>query len=157
MKTPGPTIPQQHMSPKPKSKASLDLAMVQLTIEDDTHGEMILVLKRYRGKIIIIDPATRSVRQAFSATTATPETGVAVADGFAILVDDPAYLPGIVALIDHTKPDGAVCALFPPDFADALGSAILQKASEFGITKIRVATVAFSSSRPSGLLIRSVG
>src|SRR2546430_546791 len=80
-KTPGPTIPQQRATPKPQSKAKLDLAMVQLTIEDDIHGEMILVLKRYGGKIVILDPVTRAVQQAFSASTAQPVSGVAVVDG----------------------------------------------------------------------------
>lgn len=155
-KTPGPAIAQQRATPKPQSKAKLDLAMVQLSIEDDIHGEMILVLKRYGGKIVILDPATRAVQQAFSASTAQPVSGVAVADGLAILVDDPAYLPDIVALVDHTKPDAAVCALFPPNFVDALGEAIQKKAAELRLTEIKAATVAFSASQRSGVLIRRV-
>jgi len=154
-KTPGPAIPQQRATPKPQSKGRLDLAMVQLTIEDDTRGEMIVVLKRYGGKIVILDPATRAVQVAFSVTTAMPVSGVAVTDGLAILVDDPNYLPDIVTLIDHTK-DAAVCALFPPDFAEVLGTAIQKKASELGVTEIKSATVAFSASQPSGVLIRHV-
>jgi len=154
-KTPDPAIPQQRATPKPQSKGRLDLAMVQLTIEDDTRGEMIVVLKRYGGNIVILDPATRAVQVAFSVTTAMPVSGVAVTDGLAILVDDPNYLPEIVTLIDHTK-DAAVCALFPPDFAEVLGAAIQKKASELGVTEIKSATVAFSASQPSGVLIRHV-
>jgi hypothetical protein len=155
-KTPGPAMPQQHAAPKPRTKARLDLAMVQITIEDDIHGEMILVLKRYGGKIVVLDPATRAIQQAFSASTAMPVSGVAVTDGLAILVDDPAYLPAIVPLIDHTKPDAAVCALFPPDFADALGAAIQEKAAELRVKEIKAATVAFSARQRSGVLIRRV-
>lgn len=155
-KTPGPAIPKQHAVPKPRSTARLDLTMVQLIIEDDVHGEMILVLKRYRGKIVILDPTTRAVQQAFSAVTTTPVASVAVNDGLAILVDDPAYLPDVVALVDHTRPDAAVCALFPPNFADVLGAAIQKKAAELGVTEIKSATVAFSANERSGVLVRHV-
>jgi hypothetical protein len=155
-KTPGPAVPQQRPTPKPERNARLDLATVQITIEDDNHGEMILVLKRYGGKIVVLDPATRAVQQAFSATSATPVSGVAVTDGLAIVLGDPTFWPDVVALVDQGKDDAAICALFPPDFADALGAAIQKKAAELGVTEIKTATVAFSASQRSGIVIRYV-
>jgi phosphoribosylformylglycinamidine (FGAM) synthase PurS component len=156
-KTPAPAMPQQHAAPKPRNKAKLDLAMVQITIENDIHGEMILVLKRYGGKIVVLDPATRAVQQAFSASTAKPVSGVAVTDGLAILLGDPAYWPDVIAMVNHAGADATVCALFPPDFVDALGTAIRKKATELGVTDIKAVTVAFSAGQRSGVLIRHIG
>jgi hypothetical protein len=151
-----PSIAPQHLNPAPQSKAKLDLAALQLTVEDDVHGEMIVVLKRYRGKIVIFDPGTRAVKQAFWASTATPVSGVAVTEGLAILLGDPAYWPEVVTLEGADRADAAVCALFPLDFADALGAAIQKKATATGVVDIKTATVAFSASEPSGIVIRHV-
>jgi len=139
-----------------QNRKKLDLATVQLTIEDDIHGEMVVVLRRYRGKLLILDPETRAVQQAFWASTAKPVSGVAVTDGLAILLGDPAYWPAVVALAG-VRADATVCALFPPDFAEALAGAIQTKATELGVVDIKAATITFSSKQASGVVVSHVG
>jgi len=151
-----PAVAPQRQNPSPQNKTRLDLATIQLTIEDDFHGEMIVVLKRYHGKFAIIDPRTRVVQAAFWASTAKPVSGVAVTDNLAILLGGPAYWPEVAALEGGGEADTAVCALFPPDFTDALGAAIQKKAAEQGVVDIKGATFAFSSHESSGIMVRRV-
>jgi hypothetical protein len=153
---PRPAVAPQRADLNAQIKKKLDLATLQLTIEDDIHGEMVVVLKRYHGKFVILDPGTRDVQQAFWAANAEPVAGVAVTDGLAILLGDQDYWPSVVAL-EGGRRNAAVCALFPPDFADALGAAIQKKAAAMGVMDIKAATVAFSASQPSGVVIRHVG
>jgi hypothetical protein len=155
-KDPRTAIAPQRADLNPQNKNKLDLATLQLTIEDDIHGEMVVVLKRYRGKIVVLDPGTRTVQQAFWASTAKPVPGIAVTDGLAILLGDPAYWPEVVAL-EGGRTDVAVCALFPRDFADALAAAIQKKATELGVVDIKAATIAFSSRQPAGIVVSHVG
>jgi hypothetical protein len=155
-KDPRTAIATQRADLNAQSKKKLDLATLQLTIEDDIAGEMVVVLKQYRGKVLILDPETRAVQHAFWASNARPVSGVAITDGLAILLGDPAYWPDVVALERQGQVDSAVCALFPPDFADALGAAIQKKATELGVVDIKGATFAFSSHERSGISVRRV-
>jgi hypothetical protein len=139
-------------SPKPK----LDLAAVDLTIEDDTGRNMILVLKRYGGKIVVIDPATRAVEQAFWASNGNPVRGVSIAGGLPIILHQPEWWPETAGLKDRVPGDAWICALFPPDFIAVMGDAIQKRAAELGVADVHRATLSFTSSRP-GLIIHEVG
>jgi hypothetical protein len=152
----GEPVPRVSAAPKPQRKPKLELSTVQLTIEDDIHGDMPVVLKRYSGKIVILNSATNAIQQAYWAVNAKPAPGITIADGLAIFLSDPTFWPDVMALVDSGKSDIVVCALFPPDFAQALVSAIQRKAAEQGIVDIKGAIFAFSSHEASGIVVRKV-
>jgi hypothetical protein len=139
-----------------RAKKKLDLAGIDLAIQDDTERQVILVLKQYHGKIIIVDPGTLKVRDAFWVANGEPISGIAITDGLAVLLVKPDWWPEVAALKHGEHDESMVCALFPPDFSDALGSAIQKKAVELGVANIRRATISFAVGQQSGVIVRHV-
>jgi hypothetical protein len=147
---PQPTRPKAHL------KRTLDLACIELTILDDTDRQMIPVLRRYHGKIVIVDSGSLTVREAFWVSNGAPVSGVALADGLPVILGKPEWWPE-VATLEHDKQGGIlVCALFPPDFSGALTNAIEEKARHLGVSLVRRATVSFATSERSGIIVHRV-
>ena len=138
------------------NQKKLDLSAIELTIRDDMSREMLVVLKRYGGWVVLLDPANRSMEAAYQAPNWRRVAGASLATGLPVLLGQPEWWPEVETLARQGSEDAIVCALFPAAFADAMSEAIQRKAMGMGITEIHRVVFVFSARDLPGFVVEDV-